>query len=261
MPVNLDERLRYHPQPGDRERTHAKGKVWGTRSKRRVDGRCRLIEEHVDLSGKRVVDLGCSGGYFGFEWADTVASYIGVDADDVVIERNRSVAQQLAATNLEFRRSAITPSFIRSLDQVDVALLLSVFHHILTASRAYDWNRSAEFDPFDLLRALQERVDVLVFETGYPDEGFEWCERLPPMAPTPRAWVERVLRDAGFGYVEVIAASNYHGSTDRLRRYIAQTLGYAKHPRPLGGQIASRLLGVDSRDNRDLFVARNGRRG
>jgi hypothetical protein len=84
---------------------------------------------------------------------------------------------------------------------------------------------------------------------------------LPSMVPTPRAWVERVLRDAGFGYVEVIAASSYHGATDRLRRYIARTLGYAKHPRPLGGQIASHLLRVDPRDNRDIFVARNGRRG
>lgn len=258
MPVTLDERLRYHPDPGDQERTRSKKRVEATRSKRRVDGRCRLIEDHVDLSGKRVVDLGCSGGYFGFEWADVVSTYIGVDADDVVIERNRNVAQQQSATNLEFRRTAITPSFIRGLGPVDVALFLSVFHHILATSRAYEWNRPPEFDPFDLLRALQERVDVLVFETGYPDEGFEWCERLPPMTPTPRAWVERVLRDAGFRYVEVIPASTYHGSMDGLRRYIALTLGYAKHPRPLGGRIASRLLRVDPRDNRDLFIARNG---
>ena len=127
-------------------------------------------------------------------------NYIGVDADEIVIERNRSVAEQLPATNLEFRRAEITPSFVRSLGPIDIALFLSVFHHILATSRAYDWNRPSEFDPLDLLRALQERVDVLVFETGYPDEGFEWCERLPPMAPTPRAWVERVLRHAGFGY-------------------------------------------------------------
>jgi SAM-dependent methyltransferase len=246
--VTLDERLRYHPDPNPHKRT---------RSKRRVDGRCRIIEEQVDLSGKRLLDLGCSGGYFGFELARVVSSYLGVDADHAVIERNRNVAQQLSLTNLEFIRTTITPSFIRSLPPVDVALFLSVFHHILATSAAYEWNRPPDFDPFDLLRALRERAAVLVFETGYPDEGFEWCERLPPMTPTPRAWVKRVLRDAGFRYVKVIPASTYQGAMDGVRRCIARRLGYARHPRPLSGRIASHILRVDPRDNRDLFFASN----
>jgi SAM-dependent methyltransferase len=249
LTVTLDERLRYHPDPNRQKGSR--------RSKRRVDGRCRIIEERVDLSGKRLLDLGCSGGYFGFELADVVSSYFGVDADDVVIERNRSVAQQRSLINLEFHRATITPSFVRSLPPMDVALFLSVFHHILATSTAYAWNRPPDFDPFDLLRALQERVDVLVFETGYPGEGFEWCERLPPMTPTPRTWVEQVLRNAGFRHVEVVPADTYKGAMDGVRRRIALTLGYAKHPRPLSGRIASRILRVDPRDNRDLFFASN----
>lgn len=249
MPVTLEERLRYHPDPNGQA---------GTRSKRQVETRRRLIEKHVDLSGKRVVDLGCSGGYFGYALTDTVLSYLGIDADEAVIERNRSAVRQQSLTNLEFRRAAITPSFIRSLAPVDVALFLSVFHHILAASNAYEWNRRSDFDPFDLLRALQERADVLAFETGYPDEGFEWCERLPPMTPTPRAWVERLLRAAGFRHIEVIPARAGRGPMDGLRRRIALAMGYARHPRPLGGRIAARVLRVDSRDNRDLFIARNG---
>lgn len=250
MPVTLHERLRYHPDPTRRG---------ALRSKRRVDGRCRLIRERVDLSGKRVVDLGCSGGYFGFEWATTVSSYLGVDADSALIERNRDAARQQSLVNLEFRHAVISPSFVRSLGRIDVALFLSVFHHILAASQAYEWNRSFAFDPFGLLPALQERVDVLVFETGYPDEGFEWCQRLPRMVPTPRAWVEERLREAGFPYVEIVPSSAYRGFTDALRRSVALGLGYSKHPRPLSGRVASRILRVDPRDGRDLFVARNGR--
>jgi SAM-dependent methyltransferase len=248
LTVTLDERLRYHPDPNPRN---------STRSKRRVDGRCRIIEEQVELSGKRLLDLGCSGGYFGFKWARVVARYLGVDADNAVIERNHEVARQRSLTNVEFHRATITPSLIRSLPPVDIALFLSVFHHILATSAAYEWNGPPDFDPFDLLRALQERVDVLAFETGYPDEGFEWCERLPPMTPTPRAWIERVLRDAGFRYVEVIPASTYQGAMDGVRRRIARRLGYARHPRPLSGRIASHVLQVDPRDNRDLFFASN----
>ena len=249
MSVTLDERMRYHPDPrGERE----------SRSKRRVHARYRMIETRVPLTGKRVLDLGCSGGYFGFRMAGVVSNYIGVDADRAVIERNREVARQRALANLEFRQALIEPSYIRSLGQVDVALFLSVFHHILAASAAYAWNRgTGDLDGLDLLRAVNKRTDVLVFEMGYPDEGFEWCNRLPPMAPTPRAWVERTLHEAGFRHVEVIPAASMQRPLEGLCRRVARALGYARHPRPLSGRIARRVLQVDSRDNRDLFVARN----
>jgi SAM-dependent methyltransferase len=249
LPVTLNERMRYHPDPNRQEEAP---------SKRRVDGRYRAIEERVELAGRRVLDLGCSGGYFGFRMADLVSGYVGVDADDAVIERNRHAARKRGLGNLEFRQSLITPSFVRSLVPVDVVLFLSVFHHMLATSVAYAWNQgAADFDAVELLRALNERTDVLVFETGYPDEGFEWCARLPPMTPTPRAWVERTLRDAGFRHIEVVPADSFRRPLDGLRRHIALALGYARHPRPLSGQIANRILQVDSRDNRDLFVARN----
>jgi hypothetical protein len=162
-------------------------------------------------------------------------------------------------THVEFRHALITPSFIRSVDPVDVVLFLSVFHHVLAESAAYAWNRgTAGLDALDLLRAISERTAVLIFEMGYPDEGFEWCGRLPPMLPTPRAWVAQTLRDAGFGGVDVIPASSMQHPLEGLRRRVARVLGYARHPRPLIGQIAGRVLGVDSRDNRDLFVARSG---
>lgn len=246
MPVSLDERLHYHPDPGDQR---------AARSNRRVNGRLLLLANHVDFSGKRVLDLGCSGGYFGFALADTVSGYLGIDADSALIARNRDAAARHALARLDFRQSVISPSLIRGLEAVDVVLFLSVFHHMLAASQAYEWNQRQGFDPFDVLHALRERTSILAFETGYPDEGFEWCERLPAMTPTPRAWTERKLLDAGFARVEVIPASCYHGRADRLRRSLAGVLGYARHPRPLSGQIAGRVLRVDSRDNRDLFLA------
>lgn len=248
MSLPLEERIGYHPDPNQ---------PTGGRSKRKVEARHRLIRGNVDFSGKRVLDLGCSGGYFGFALSDTVSSYLGVDGDEPVIERNRNVARQRSLVNVEFQSAAITPSYIRGQAPVDVALFLSVFHHMLGGSDAYDWNRPGEFDPFDLLRALRERADVLVFETGYPDEGYDWCDRLPPMTPTPRAWVVRTLREAGFRHVEVVPAGTGRSFTEGLRRSVARAMGYARHPRPLAGRIAAHVFQVDSRDNRDLFIARN----
>lgn len=250
MAVTLDHRIHYHPDP--------LGQKTG-RSKRGVDGRWRAIAGRVDFSGRRVLDLGCSGGYFGFALAGMASEYLGVDADAAVIERNREAVRRRGLEHLRFERAAITPSLVRGLAPVDVALFLSVFHHMLATSAAYDWNRGPGFEPVDVLRALSERARVLVFETGYPDEGFEWCERLPAMEPTPRAWVERKLREAGFGRVEVIPAAAYQGATVALRRRAARALGYARHPRPLSGRVASRLFGVDPRDGRDLFVAESAR--
>lgn len=247
MSLTLEERIRYHPDPNQ---------PGGIRAKRQVEARHRLIRENVDFSGKRVLDLGCSGGYFGFALSDTVASYLGVDGDEPVIARNREAARQRSLGNVKFQSAEINPSFIRGLAPVDVVLFLSVFHHMLGRSNAYDWNRPESFDPFDVLRAIRERTDVLVFETGYPDEGFEWCERLPPMTPAPRTWVERTLREAGFLHVECISDRADRTFAEGLRRHVARAMGYAKHPRPFAGRVAAHVLRVDSRDNRDLFIAR-----
>ena len=64
MAVTLHERMNYHPDP---ERRRESG------SKRQVEGRRGLIAERVDFSGKRVLDLGCSGAYFGFALAPAAA--------------------------------------------------------------------------------------------------------------------------------------------------------------------------------------------
>ena len=84
MPVSLEERLRYHPEPGN---------VRHFLSKRNVRRRFCIINDRVDLHGKRVLDLGCSGGYFGFGLAGVVHAYLGVDADGILIERNARAAR------------------------------------------------------------------------------------------------------------------------------------------------------------------------
>jgi SAM-dependent methyltransferase len=60
--------------------------------------------------GLRCVDLGCGGGEVTFDLADLVAPgvAVGVDMDEVKLERARQVAAQRRVSNVEFRRGDVT---------------------------------------------------------------------------------------------------------------------------------------------------------
>ena len=250
MTTSVKDRLQYHPDP----RVSATGKAGA--SGRRVDNRRVAIEGSVPVAGQSVIDFGCSGGYFGFAWSTKLSSYLGVDGDAAVIARNQAAADELRLPHLRFVHGNLTPSFVRGLPAADIGIFLSVFHHVLASSSAYDWNRTNDFDPFELLVAMREKVGTLVFETGYPDEGMDWCSRLPPMLPTPRRWVEQTLLNAGFSCVTCLSARSIHGDAGHVRSLLGRKLGVVEHAQRLSSRIAQRFLRYDPRDDRDVFVAR-----
>ena len=84
MQNTTDNRFQYHPDP---EELLSRASL--VRSRRRVDHRKAEIMEFVELRVKSLLDLGCSGGYFGFSLAETVKSYHGIDGDRELIVRNR----------------------------------------------------------------------------------------------------------------------------------------------------------------------------
>lgn len=136
-----------------------------------MDARKEAILGLIDLKDKSLLDLGCSGGYFGFSLAKIVKSYKGIDGDAELITRNKEIAQRRGLHHLDFEHCQITPERIRYLPHFDVALFLSVFHHMLAVSQAYEWNQTNLWGPIEILVALADKVEVLVFETGYPGEG------------------------------------------------------------------------------------------
>ncbi len=246
MTTTVSERFSYHPEPGAR----------ADRGGRRVESRRDAIAARMDLKGKSMVDFGCSGGYFGFAWASELSRYLGIDGDGALIERNAKAAAERGLTHLEFRHDTVTPELVRALPKADVGLFLSVFHHILAVSSAYAWNAPTAFDPWEIVRAMRERLDVLVFEIGYPTEGFEWCARLPPMRPDPRSWVTERLKEVGFRYVEVIPSREIYGPASVVRRVVAEKSGIVARPRALVSRALQRVVRHDPRDDRDIFIAR-----
>lgn len=193
MTQSLAERLNYHPDPRN-----------PSRSDRLVQPRLEFITSKVDLSDKVVLDLGCSGGLFSFELAKRARKVIAVDGDREIIARNQAIQKELGVMNLEFIHARIDAAFIRSLPPVDVTLLLSVYHHMLTSSEAYDWNAGAtRQSAAEIIEAIHERTGAFVFEVGYPNEGYEWCGRLPDFGTDWDGWVLRTIFQGRYASVEV----------------------------------------------------------
>jgi SAM-dependent methyltransferase len=249
MTQRFHERLQYHPELRKRSAWYS-GRLLG-HSTRKVDQRLTSILNKVDVKGKVVADLGCSGGFFCFRIAEVARHVWGVDADARIIERNRLLARDHGFNNVTFLHSDISPRLMNSLPKLDVTLFMSVFHHMLTASEAYDWNRVIDVsESIGILRAVSARTNILVFEMGYPNEGYEWCDRMPAMVPNPREWItDLLLRD--FGKVDVIPAPAYSGLTGTVRHHLARRWSGHNYL----ARVLNRLLALDPRDGRDIFVA------
>jgi len=242
MSQSFSERKNYHPDPRARFRLH---------SLRRVDKRLRAITSHVDLKGKSILDLGCSGGYFSFRLSPTARYVLGIDADKKLVEQNQKIVVSRNFTNLEFRHATITPNLINSLPDFDVILFLSVFHHMLTASEAYEWNDTRrQQDAIITMVLIREKCKILVFEMGYPDEGYEWCTRLPVMSPNPERWIIHNIFGDRFEKIQVIHSPAYAHGWRHLGWMIARRI----NTQPLFTRIIRRIFGLDPRDNRDLFI-------
>ncbi|MEM3104718.1 MAG: methyltransferase domain-containing protein [Candidatus Bathyarchaeia archaeon] len=207
---------------------------------------------YVDIKEKTVLDLGCSGGYFSFRLSESARYVLGVDADEEIIKRNIEIAEKQGYRNVTFIHAMITPELIESLPSFDVTLFLSVFHHMLTASEAYDWNKGYAADQaLRVVATLREKTNVLVFEMGYPDEGYEWCQRLPEdMLSAPQDWIIRNIFGTGFTSIYLVSSPAYEGIIGRIRQLVTRR----KFGNSMVTRVIRRLLSADPRDGRDIFI-------
>ena len=79
-----------------------------------------------DLTGKRVLDLGCGEGRNGIRLARYAAEVVGYDLSEVAVERANDTAQQLGITN--FRAEVNNFSEVRE-GEFDVVLCVNMLHH------------------------------------------------------------------------------------------------------------------------------------
>ena len=243
MTQPIEQRVNYHPDPRE-----------STNSDRKVISRYKFITSKVNFKDKVVLDLGCSGGFFTFKISKVARKVIAVDGDPEIIKRNRALQKELAITNIEFICSEISPDTIKGIGEVDITLFLSVFHHMLTASDAYDWNHGVSSEYIGkILSTLNQNTSTIVFEMGEVNEGYEWCERMPKDSLDNKNFVLEKVFQGAFNDVDVY---NRLQNINFINSSIVSKLGRAFKRDTKIISIIKRLSQFDSRDLRKIYIGK-----
>lgn len=187
----------------------------------------REIAPHVpkNLSGWRVLDIGCNAGFYSFELAARGARVTGIDIDPHYLAQARWAARQFGLEKrIEFRQMQIY-DLAREPQRYDLVWFMGVLYHLRHPLLALDIVRKKvrrmlivqtltmpgeEVAPVASEFALDERAAML--QPGWPKMAF--IEHR--MAGDPTNWwapnhacVEAMLRASGFRVRARIAHETY----------------------------------------------------
>jgi len=208
----------------------------------------REIEPHIpaDLSGWRVLDIGCNAGYYSFKLAERGADVVAMDVDAHYLRQAQWAAQRFGlAGRIHFRQMQIY-DLIREPGSYDLIWFMGVLYHLRHPLLALDIVRrkAAKLMVFQTMTmpgdgfvtvpedmTLDERSVFL--DPGWPKMAFiEKKLREDPTnwwAPN-RAGVEALLRSSGFDVRARIADECWlceaasHPGESVLRRMIDEEL-------------------------------------
>ena len=153
-----------------------------------------------DVSGKRVLDVGCAAGHLSALLASGEADVLGVDASEGMVAIARSRFGDVAA----FSHADVTSPLALDDASIDVITASLVLHYLK------DWSFTlAEF------RRVLRPGGLLVFSVHHPGEDWRWFEKddyfrielledeFPPGQKVqfyrrPLSWTFNAVREAGF---------------------------------------------------------------
>jgi tRNA (mo5U34)-methyltransferase len=167
-----------------------------------------------DLSGWRVLDIGCNAGFYTFELARRGARVTGIDIDDHYLEQARWAGDQFGLSDRILLRQASVYELARTRECFDLVCFLGVLYHLRHPLLALDIVRGITrrqmvlqtmtmpgehvYQPPESI-SLEERR--LMRRPGWPKMSFiERCLEDDPTnwwAPN-HACVEALVRAAGF---------------------------------------------------------------
>lgn len=212
--------------------------------------------DKLRLKNCKIIDIGCSNGFFSFHCAKKGANVIGYDKDENAIALNNKIASYY---NLpaEFRSHFFDQEFFNSLEESDVVVFLSVIHHIFN---------HAFIDPVgkcrDVINAISKKTNCLIFEMGEPGEPFKWSEKMNIMDNNPKEWIlKNLFEGSDFKHVDVFQAPIFSaGVKGKLIRKVVDmsrkgSLNPNKAFANFLAKTAYKLLVKDPRDTRHIFIA------
>jgi tRNA (mo5U34)-methyltransferase len=129
----------------------------------------------ADLTGWRVLDVGCNAGFYSFELARRGASVLAIDSDETYLAQARWAARQMGMEQqVEFQRLGVY-EIARSAEPFDLVWFMGVFYHLRYPLLA-----------LDLLAQRTRRLMVfqtltMPGETVYEDTSDHPIERREPL--------------------------------------------------------------------------------
>jgi hypothetical protein len=170
-------RLPYQPLP-----------VLGKEGARRSDGtiqRWDVMKQQIPWPAiGSAMDVGCQIGFFDFAIAEKGIPTLGVDLEEKSLRIARYAARKTGADDLGFLSMKVSPNTVKLLPEVDLVLVLSIWHHWV---RAYGLHTATA-----ILGNLWARCRVtMFFETGENEMPPEYG--LPEMLPSPEEWLATYL--------------------------------------------------------------------
>lgn len=112
-----------------------------------------------DLSGKKVLDVGCNDGFFAFEASRLGASrVVGVEADSLAVKHANLVNELLGFGNITFNLMSVY-DIDSSLGSFDVTLFLGVLYHLKNPLIALDKLASVTNDTIIVDSAIRNSAE------------------------------------------------------------------------------------------------------
>jgi len=130
----------------------------------------RRLRVPSDLSGKRVLDVGCSDGFYSFACQQLGAEVTAIDDESSLLAGGLNgfqVAQELLGSRVEYR-TADVHALPESLGTFDLILFINVLYHLRNPLLALDELAAAAKPGARLILKTYFRQDVRFWVKGRP---------------------------------------------------------------------------------------------
>jgi SAM-dependent methyltransferase len=213
-----------------------------------------LLRQNVcDLRGKRILDVGCGIGDFGFMLAEQGARVVGVELDARKVERANRVARKwnFAEEKLRFIAGDVTALEHMNLGQFDAIFCLALLEHIqddigLLQQMQHMLN-PAGFLMLEVPSAARKTIPEIEAEDGHVRPGYFFKEVPELLAQAGlRVVAARTIDPLGLRYYWGVLSRILRGSTARGRLFailaplfiplIRQTSAIVRRPEA-GGEL------------------------
>jgi tRNA (mo5U34)-methyltransferase len=152
----------------------------------------------ADLSGKRVLDIGCAEGFFALEMARRGADVVAMDAAPNMIRRLDWLISHFSMNNIQTKIATIE-SLDKSKEKYDLILMIGLLYHLRNPQQGLDIVGRMT-DTLYVESALHKKDDGSYLYLQPPIEG---VHSIPKWMPT-ESCVLAMLRFTGFPDVKIL---------------------------------------------------------